>query len=69
MSNLNLQTLQLEKISARKALENLPDNFSAADLLEQVLLQEDIKQGLLDIRNGNTYSHNEMLKMIESWSV
>jgi|GEM_PF-3259907 len=68
MSNINLETLKLEKVSAKMALEHLPESFSAADLLEQVLLHEDIKQGIIDIKQGNTYSHDEMFKMIKSWS-
>ncbi len=68
MSQTILEELKLQKISAQKALDSLPENFSAADLLEQVIMEEDIKTGLSDIKKGNLYSHGDMLKMIESWS-
>ncbi|MBC7652775.1 MAG: hypothetical protein H7101_13605 [Deinococcales bacterium] len=68
MAQTILEDLKLQKASAQKALENLPENFSAADLLEQVIMEEDIKSSLSDIKNGNLYTHGDMLKMIESWS-
>jgi len=62
-----LENITLSKKNIISTIEQMPDEFSAAELVEQILVEEDIKQGIKDIKGGKVYTHEEMKKIIESW--
>ena len=62
-----LDNIHLSKQQLQKSMEFLPDNFTAADLLEQIFLEDDVKIALQHIREGKTYAHDDVKEMIAAW--
>jgi hypothetical protein len=62
-----LDSITLNRNNLISKIESMPQEFSAAELIEEILLEEDIKSAFEDIKNGNVYSHEEMKKIIASW--
>ena len=58
----------LTKSKLKKTLENLPDNFSIDELIEQLIFIEKVEEGLEQSRNGKTVSNDEVRKIIDKWS-
>lgn len=52
-----------EKIKA--SIDSLPKEFTIEDVIEKIILIEKIEQGLNDIKEGNTFSSEEVLKKID----
>ncbi len=48
-------------------IENLPENFSIDDIIEEFVLLSKIEQGLEDIKYGRAYSENEVAEKMEKW--
>lgn len=62
-----LDNITLNRNNLISKIEAMPQEFSAAELIEQILLEEDVKSALEEIKTGNVYSHEEMKKIIASW--
>jgi len=62
-----LDNITLNRNNLISKIESMPQEFSAAELIEQILLEEDVKVAFEDIKNGNVYSHEEMKRIIASW--
>jgi len=69
MNKIRLEERQLVRSSVQNVLEDLPEKFTVAELLYQVKLYEDIKVGLKAMNEGNTYSEDEVVEIIKSWSL
>ena len=48
-------------------LSSLPDNVSIEDIMYHLYVRKKIQQGLNDVENGNTLSHEEMKTRVKSW--
>lgn len=57
----------LTKEQVKKQLENLPDEFSLDDLVEQLIVIQKIEKGLKDSESNNVISEEELDKEIEKW--
>ncbi|MBK9146652.1 MAG: hypothetical protein IPM12_02395 [Flavobacteriales bacterium] len=57
----------LEKKSVLRSLKELPDRFSADDVMERVMLLEAIAEGLADIKAGRVVPIAEAKKKHRQW--
>jgi len=62
-----LDSITLNRNNLISKIESMPQEFSAAELIEEILLEEDTNNALEDIKNGKVYSHEKMKKIIASW--
>jgi len=58
----------LTKSKLKKTLENLPENFSIDELIEQLIFIEKVEEGLEQSRSGKTIYNEEVRKIIDKWS-
>jgi len=58
----------LDKKELISAMETLPENPSLEEVIEKIILLEKINQGLDDVLNGRTYTHEQVMEMIKRWS-
>ena len=50
------------------AMETLPENPSLEEVIEKIILLEKINQGLDDVLNDRTYTHEQVMEMMNRWS-
>jgi len=50
-----------------KVLETLPEEGTLDEAIERLVLLYNINKGLIDVRVGNTFSHEEARKRFEQW--
>lgn len=55
----------LTKAQVNRQLENLPEEFSLDDLVEQLIVIQKIEKGLKDSESNNVISEEELDKEIE----
>lgn len=55
------------KAAALRAIEQLPDNATTEDVLYTVYVRYQIERGLRDIEAGNTVSHEDVKREINTW--
>ncbi|MBI3662594.1 MAG: hypothetical protein HY234_06030 [Acidobacteria bacterium] len=55
------------KEKALKVIENLPEDVSFDDILEELYVQEKIERGLEDVEAGRLISHEEAKKRLARW--
>ena len=48
-------------------MEQIPDDQTVDEALEQLQLLYDVQKGLEEARRGETVSHEEAKRMIEEW--
>ena len=48
-------------------MEQIPDDLTVDEALEQLQLLYDVQKGLEEARRGETVSHDEAKRMIEEW--
>lgn len=48
-------------------VQGMPERFSIDDLLEKTLLITKVERGLDQISKGNSYSQDEIEKMVKGW--
>ncbi len=48
-------------------MEQIPDDLTVDEALEQLQLLYDVQKGLEEARRGETVSHEEAKRMIEEW--
>ena len=48
-------------------MEQIPDDLTVDEALEQLQLLYDVQKGLEEARQGETVSHEEAKRMIEEW--
>ncbi|MDQ3112463.1 MAG: hypothetical protein M3R17_21480 [Bacteroidota bacterium] len=57
----------MKKSTAISTLNELPKEFSLDDFFEKFLVIEKIDDGLKDVKEGKTISHEKMKKEIKKW--
>jgi len=57
----------LTKDKLISVIDELPEEFSIDDLVEQAILLEKIERGLKDSEENNVFSMQEMQQKVEKW--
>ena len=57
----------MKKATVTRVLNELPKEFSFDEFMERLIVIEKIDEGLKDIENGKTVSHEEAKKIIAKW--
>ncbi|WP_029275763.1 hypothetical protein [Pedobacter borealis] len=57
----------MKKIEVIDTLKEMPDEFSADELIERILLLQKIDAGLNQVQMGKIYSEEEAEKKLEKW--
>ena len=57
----------LTKERIKKAVDNLPDDFSIEDIIEELIVADKIDHGLEDIQQGRIYSDAEARERLKKW--
>jgi predicted transcriptional regulator len=57
----------MKKATVTKVLNELPREFSFDELMERLIVIEKIDEGLKDIDEGKTVSHQNAKKQIAKW--
>jgi len=58
---------QSAKALVRAALESLPENATIDDILDEVYVQEKIRQGIQDAKAGQSFSTDEVRALLAKW--
>lgn len=66
-SEIKYLYLIMKKSTAISTLNELPKEFSLDDFFEKFLVIEKIDDGLKDVKEGKTISHEKMKKEIKKW--
>lgn len=53
------------KEEVAKLLSRLPDDCTLEDIQYHIYVMQKIQKGLEDFENGNTYTHEEVIKLME----
>ena len=54
----------MKKSAILETLKDMPDEFSADELLERIILLKKIDSGILQLKDGKTYSQEDAEKKI-----
>lgn len=57
----------MKKESVIEAMKELPQDFELENLLEKLVFMEKVEAGLLQLEQGNTISHEEVIEMTKRW--
>jgi predicted transcriptional regulator len=57
----------MKKTDVLALLENLPDEFDTEELMYQLYVWEEIEEGERDLQEGRVISHEEVLRIVQSW--
>jgi predicted transcriptional regulator len=57
----------MKKTEIIDTLKEMPDEFSADELIERILLLQKIDAGLNQVQTGKIYSEKEAEKKLEKW--
>lgn len=57
----------MKKTEIIDTLKEMPDEFSADELIERILLLQKIDAGLNQVGSGKIYSEEEAEKKLEKW--
>jgi predicted transcriptional regulator len=57
----------MKKTTVINTLNELPKEFDLDDFLERLVVIDKIEQGLKDVKEGKTVSHEQVKKMISKW--
>ncbi len=58
---------QSAKDLVRAALESLPDDATLDDILDEVYVQEKIRQGVQDAKAGRSFTTDEVRALLAKW--
>lgn len=58
----------LEKKELISAMETLPEYPSLEEVIQKIILLDKINQGLDDVLNNRTYTHEQVMEMMRKWS-
>ncbi len=56
-----------EKREALDLIERLPDDVNTADIIEELYFKWQVDEGLQDVADGRTISHEELKERLASW--
>ena len=48
-------------------IKKLPDNYTMDEILAELYFKQQVEQGLKDVREGRTYTHNQVKDMVTKW--
>ena len=60
------ETISMKEI-VLKAMENLPEKDTIDEAMERLLVLSKIEEGRRDIKNGDSYTHEQVESMLEEW--
>jgi len=55
------------KDEIKQIIDNLPDDCSIEDIQYTLYVKSKIQKGLEDIKNGNSFTNEEMEKKFDKW--
>ena len=58
----------LEKSSFMDFMQTLPDRFSVDEVMERVILLAKVQKAQEQLRNGESFSNDEMKVLVKSWA-
>ena len=58
----------LEKKELISAMETLPEYPSLEEVIQKIILLDKINQGLDDVLNDRTFTHEQVMEMMKKWS-
>ena len=58
----------LEKTAFIDFMQTLPDRFSVDEVMERVILLAKVQKGQEQLRNGESFSNDEMKALVKSWA-
>jgi len=58
----------LEKTSFIDFMQTLPDRFSVDEVMERVMLLVKVQKAQEQLRNGESFSNDEMKTLVKSWA-
>ena len=56
-----------QKQEAIKFIEALPDNVTTQDIIEELFFKQKVDEGLRDVAEGRTISHEELKARMAQW--
>ncbi|MCP5206024.1 MAG: hypothetical protein H7A01_02370 [Hahellaceae bacterium] len=62
-----MQSGQTAKEEALRAIQQLPDNVDFEEIVYRLYVINKVHQGMADVENGNTITHEELKREIEQW--
>lgn len=57
----------MKKTEIINTLKEMPDEFSADELIERILLLQKIDAGLNQVKEGKIYSEEEVEQKLDKW--
>jgi predicted transcriptional regulator len=57
----------LTKEKIKKTVDLLPENVTADELINRIILLDKIEQGLDDVEKGNVFTTEEVEKKLNKW--
>ena len=67
MAGIKINISTMKKESVIEAMKELPQDFELEKLLEKLVFMEKVEAGLLQLEEGNTLPHDEVIKMTKRW--
>ncbi|MDZ7897437.1 MAG: hypothetical protein U5N85_05340 [Arcicella sp.] len=58
----------LEKTTFIDFMQTLPDRFSVDEVMERVMLLAKVQKAQEQLRNGESFSNDEMKVLVKSWA-
>lgn len=58
----------LSKSEILKGIKDLPDQVSLEELIDRFIFIEKVKKGITSAETGKVTSHDDVRKMVNSWS-
>jgi hypothetical protein len=58
----------LEKTAFIDFMQTLPDRFSVDEVMERVMLLAKVQKAQAQLRNGESFSNDEMKALVKSWA-
>ena len=57
----------MNKQVALDSIKDMPQDFELDELIERLIVLDKIENGRKDIRQGNTFSHEEAQSKLDKW--
>lgn len=57
----------MEKATVIESMKELPRDFELESLLEKFVFMEKVENGLLQLEQGNTIPHDEVIRITKEW--
>ena len=64
---MGLQINNMERDKVLDTIKELPEEFELEDLIEKLIFVEKIEQGLKQLDEGKTVSHEEVKEITSKW--